>query len=230
MQRTDLTHTAWFTPYLHTNILTNTKKTKCLDSLLRLSRHFLLSFDSRKMSCMLDNPDFTDLDEMVLTAPKITGYLWNKQRYGGTWNNDIVRARTVLKSCWLIRLSTVSSWHVTTKYPQIPFTTYEKIIICEIFALSKVCKKISHSIKTRWKISIIFSYLQFYKLWSVSDGTYLQTSCISQFKIRQRSFNVVVFTGLFFRSLSMVALDTWYLLISVYVDSDDFFSVSQNGL
>lgn len=33
---------------------------------------------------MLDIPDFTDLDEIVLTAPKITGYLWNKQRYGGT--------------------------------------------------------------------------------------------------------------------------------------------------
>ena len=173
---------------------------------------------------------FTDLDEMVLTAPKITGYFWNKQWYSGTWNNDIVRARTVLKSCWFVCLSAVSFRHVTTKYPQKSFTTYEKIIICEIFALSKACKKISHSIKTHWKITIIFSRIHLYKLWSVSDGTYLQISCISKFKIRQRSFNVVVFTGLFFRSLSMVALETWYLLISVYVDSDDFFNVSQNGL
>lgn len=167
---------------------------------------------------------------MVLTAPKITGYIWKKQRYGGTWNNDIVRAQAVLKYCWLIRLFAVDSWHVTAKYPQIPFTIYEKNIICEIFALSKTCRKFSHSIKTRWKTSIIFSHLQIYKLWSVSDGMYWQISCISQFKIRQRSFSVVVFTGLFFRSLSMVALDTWYRLISVYVDSDDFFNVSQNGL
>ena len=136
------------------------EKTKCLDSLLRLSRHFLLSFNSRKMSCMLDIPDFTDLDEIVLTAPKITGYLWNKQRYGGTWNNDIVRARAVLKSCWFVCLSAVCFRHVITKYPQKSFTTYEKIIICEIFALFKACKKISHSIKTRWKISIIFSCLK----------------------------------------------------------------------
>lgn len=33
---------------------------------------------------MLNIPDFTDWDEMVLTAPKITGYIWKKQRYGGT--------------------------------------------------------------------------------------------------------------------------------------------------
>lgn len=182
------------------------------------------------MSCTVINHDFSGFNEILPTTPKIICYIWKKQRYGGTWNNDIVCARAVLKSCWFVCLSAVSFRHVTTKYPQKSFTTYEKIIICEIFALSKVCKKISHFIKTHWKISIIFSRIQFYKLWSVSDGTYWQTSCISQFKIRQRSFNVVVFTGLFFRSLSMVALDTWYLLISVYVDSDDFFNVFQNGL
>lgn len=33
---------------------------------------------------MLDIPDFTDLDEMVLTAPKIIGYIWKKLRHGGT--------------------------------------------------------------------------------------------------------------------------------------------------
>lgn len=33
---------------------------------------------------MLYNLDFTDLDEMVLMAPKITGHIWKKQRYGGT--------------------------------------------------------------------------------------------------------------------------------------------------
>jgi len=37
-------------------------------------------------------------------------------------------------------------------------------------------------------------------------------------------------TGLFLRSLSMVELEMRCLLISVYVDSPDFFNVSQNGV
>src|SRR5699024_6328088 len=49
-----------------------------------------------------------------------------------------------------------------------------------------------------------------------------------QSRIRQRSFSVVVFNGLFFRSLSIVELEIWCLLINVYVDSFDFFNVSQN--
>ena len=41
---------------------------------------------------------------------------------------------------------------------------------------------------------------------------------------------VVVLRGLFLRSLSMVELEMWCVLIRVYVDSDDLFSVSQNGV
>ena len=47
MQRPDLSHTVWFAPYLHSCCLTDHykhyKETKCLDSLLQLSKHFLLS-------------------------------------------------------------------------------------------------------------------------------------------------------------------------------------------
>ena len=41
---------------------------------------------------------------------------------------------------------------------------------------------------------------------------------------------MVVFIGLFLRNLSMMALDTWCLLINEYVDSVEFFNVFQNGL
>ena len=40
---------------------------------------------------------------------------------------------------------------------------------------------------------------------------------------------VVVLSGLFLRSLSMVELEIWWFLIKVYVDSLEFFSVSQKG-
>ena len=48
-------------------------------------------------------------------------------------------------------------------------------------------------------------------------------------RILHKSLIVVVFSGLFFRSLSMVELDRWYLFINVYVDSEESLSVSQNG-
>lgn len=59
------------------------------------------------------------------------------------------------------------------------------------------------------------SYLKVYKNWSDSDGTYSATSSSLQCKILQRSFNVVVFKGLLLRSLSIVALEIWYLWMSV---------------
>ena len=54
-----------------------------------------------------------------------------------------------------------------------------------------------------------------YSIWSFSDGIYIRTSSTRQFRIRHRSLMVVVFSGLFFRSLSMVELEIWYFLISV---------------
>ena len=48
-------------------------------------------------------------------------------------------------------------------------------------------------------------------------------------RILQRSLIVVVLRGLFFLSLSIVELEIWCLLISVYVDSLDALSVAQNG-
>lgn len=50
-----------------------------------------------------------------------------------------------------------------------------------------------------------------------------------QARILHKSLIVVVFSGLFFRSLSMVELDRWCLFINVYVDSGESLSVSQNG-
>lgn len=41
---------------------------------------------------------------------------------------------------------------------------------------------------------------------------------------------VVVFIGLFFLSLSIIALEILYFLISVYVDSGELLNVAQNGL
>lgn len=40
---------------------------------------------------------------------------------------------------------------------------------------------------------------------------------------------VVVFMGLFFLSLSMVELESLCFFMSVYVDSSEAWSVSQNG-
>ena len=47
--------------------------------------------------------------------------------------------------------------------------------------------------------------------------------------MRHKSLIVVVVSGLFFRNLSIVALEIWWLLIKVYVDSLDFFNVDQKG-
>lgn len=41
---------------------------------------------------------------------------------------------------------------------------------------------------------------------------------------------MVVFKGLFLRSLSMVELEMWYRLIREYVVSEEFCKVSQNGV
>ena len=46
-----------------------------------------------------------------------------------------------------------------------------------------------------------------YNIWSLSEGTYLQTSSTLQLRIRQRSLIVVVFIGLFFLNLSIVELE-----------------------
>lgn len=53
----------------------------------------------------------------------------------------------------------------------------------------------------------ILSVFRFYNFWSLSEGIYSKISPIEQFKMRQRSFSVVVFIGLSFRSLSMVELE-----------------------
>ena len=50
-----------------------------------------------------------------------------------------------------------------------------------------------------------------------------------QSSILHKSFIVVVFSGLFFRSLSIVELDKGYLFMSEYVELFDPRSVSQNG-
>ena len=52
----------------------------------------------------------------------------------------------------------------------------------------------------------------------------------SQFNILQRSLIVVVFIGLFFRSLSIVELDIWCFVINVYVDSFESRKVIQKGV
>ena len=49
--------------------------------------------------------------------------------------------------------------------------------------------------------------MPFYRGWSESEGTYSAMSHKRQSRIRHRSLSVVVFMGLFFRSLSIVALD-----------------------
>ena len=54
-----------------------------------------------------------------------------------------------------------------------------------------------------------------YKGWSVSLGIYSIISCTLQFRILQRSLRVVVVIGLFFRSLSMVALEMRCFVIKV---------------
>ena len=36
------------------------------------------------MSCAVIDQDLSDLDEILLTARKIPGYIWKKQRYRGT--------------------------------------------------------------------------------------------------------------------------------------------------
>ena len=48
-------------------------------------------------------------------------------------------------------------------------------------------------------------------------------------KILHKSFMVVVLRGLSLRNLSMVELDTRWLLMRVYVDSLDTLIVSQKG-
>ena len=68
-----------------------------------------------------------------------------------------------------------------------------------------------------------------YNIWSLSEGTYLQTSSTLQFKIRQRSFSVLVEISLLCFNLWSVLCDIWCLLVSVYQFSFDFSSVSQKG-
>ena len=53
------------------------------------------------------------------------------------------------------------------------------------------------------KVIIVNSY----NGWSQSDSIYSAISAISHFNIRHKSLIVVVFKGLFFRSLSIIALD-----------------------
>ena len=56
---------------------------------------------------------------------------------------------------------------------------------------------------------------EIYKLWSVSDGIYVAISSSLQFRIRHKSFKVVVFIGLSFLNLSIVALEMRCLVINV---------------
>lgn len=55
-------------------------------------------------------------------------------------------------------------------------------------------------------------------------------SQISHCKIKHKSFSVVVVTGLLFRSLLIVVGLILYLLINVYVVSEEFSNVFQNGV
>ncbi len=54
--------------------------------------------------------------------------------------------------------------------------------------------------------------------------------CRAHANIPHRLFSMVVFTGLFFLSLQMAALEIRCRVTSVYVISSDCFSSSQNGL
>ena len=70
----------------------------------------------------------------------------------------------------------------------------------------------------------------FHSFWSLSDGTYLKISCISQLSNLHKSLSVFVETSLLCLRRCKVLCDNPCLFVNEYQLSFEFSSVFQNGL